>query len=164
MSSWFLSYGVAEIADNLMVGPYPQDAEDVAMLRRAGVKRVLNLVRDDEYEPGDREVVLAAYADAGIVERRIGLTDYAGLPGEALDRAVRLLSDWLDEDGRTYVHCRAGWQRSPAIVAAAIAAREGIEIDDALAIVQERKPSADPLPHQREDLRRWWEQRKARTP
>ena len=32
----------------------------------------------------------------------------------------------------------------------------GDEIDEALDYVQRRKPSADPLPHQREDLRRWW--------
>ena len=60
---------------------------------------------------------------------------------------------------RTYLHCRAGWQRSAAVAAGIVAVREGMEIEDALAFVQLRKPSADPLPHQREDLRRWWEQR-----
>jgi hypothetical protein len=40
-----------------------------------------------------------------------------------------------------------------------VAIRDGVDIDEALERVQERKPSADPLPHQREDLRRWWEQR-----
>ena len=37
----------------------------------------------------------------------------------------------------------------------------GIEIDDALEFVQSKKRSADPLPHQRDDLRRWWDGRKA---
>jgi hypothetical protein len=37
----------------------------------------------------------------------------------------------------------------------------GIDVDEALAHVQARKPSADPLPHQREDLRRWWQERGA---
>jgi len=54
------------------------------------------------------------------------------------------------------VHCRAGWQRSAAVAAAVVAVRDGLDIDEALAYVQARKPSADPLPHQREDLRRWW--------
>ena len=40
--------------------------------------------------------------------------------------------------------------------------REGIDIDEALAYVQARKPTADPLPHQREDLRRWWAARTER--
>ena len=66
------------------------------------------------------------------------------------------MNAWLDEGTRTYLHCRAGWQRSAAVAAGVVAVRTGREIDAALAYVQERKPSADPLPHQREDLRGWW--------
>jgi hypothetical protein len=47
------------------------------------------------------------------------------------------------------------------LAAAVVAIRENIDVDDALALVQSRKPSADPLPHQREDLRRWWNERAA---
>jgi predicted protein tyrosine phosphatase len=67
----------------------------------------------------------------------------------------------LEDGKRTYLHCRAGWQRAAAVAAGVVALREGTDVDKALAIVQERKPSADPLPHQREDLRRWWEERTA---
>jgi hypothetical protein len=63
---------------------------------------------------------------------------------------------WLDEGVRTYLHCRAGWQRSAAVAAGVVAVRTRREIEAALDYVQLRKPSADPLPHQREDLRRWW--------
>ncbi len=89
------------------------------------------------------------------------MLDYGGLPAPALETAVREVNQWLDEGARTYVHCRAGWQRSAAVAAAVIAVRVGIDIDEALAHVQARKPSADPLPHQREDLRRWWQERDA---
>ncbi len=159
VSSWFRVYGFADVLDNLVVGPYPLDAEDVAMLQQAGVERVLNLVEDAEYEPGERDAVEAAYAAAGIAERRVGLTDYAGLPAGELETAVRLVSGWLDDDERTYVHCRAGWQRAPAIAAGVIALRQGIDVEEALDYVHRRKPTADPLPHQRADLRRWWEKR-----
>ena len=37
--------------------------------------------------------------------------------------------------------------------------RGGMEIDEALDYVQRRKPSADPLAHQRADLQRWWRAR-----
>jgi len=62
------------------------------------------------------------------------------------------------------VHCRAGWQRSAAVAAGVVALHEGMGIDEALAYVQTRKPSADPLPHQREDLRRWWRTRASARP
>lgn len=159
MSTWFRTYGFAAILDDLLIGAYPLDQDDVAMLARLGVRRVLNLVEDGEYREGEREAVQAALAASGIEERRRNLVDYGGLPAEELEAAAREVRDWIDEGARTYVHCRAGWQRSAAVAAAVIAVREGVDIDEALAFVQQRKPSADPLPHQRENLRRWWDER-----
>jgi protein-tyrosine phosphatase len=156
MSRWFLTYGFADVYDGLMIGAYPLDDRDVEMLERIGIERVLNLVQDGEYRHRDRARVEAALAQAGIEEHRLDLVDYGGLPPEALEAAVAEVNRWLDEGVRTYVHCRAGWQRSAAVAAGVVAVREGIDIDEALAYVQTRKPSADPLPHQREDLKRWW--------
>lgn len=161
MSRWFRSYGFAEVFDGLIVGAYPLDEDDVATLARAGVQRVLNLTEDVEYRPGERQGVVEALAAAGIEERRLSLTDYGNLPAASLETAVGVLSAWLDEDARAYVHCRAGWQRSAAVAAGVVAVRSGMGIERALAYVQDRKPSADPLPHQREDLRRWWAGRRA---
>jgi predicted protein tyrosine phosphatase len=74
---------------------------------------------------------------------------------------VVAVNAWLGEGMRVYVHCRAGWQRSAAVAAGVVAMREELDIATALERVQLRKPSADPLPHQREDLQRWWEERSA---
>jgi protein-tyrosine phosphatase len=156
VSSWFRTYGFSDVDHGLVIGAYPLDEGDVGMLEWAGVERILNLVRDDEYGPGEHEIVLAALASAGIEEHRVELTDYGGLPSAELETAVRAVVSWLSEGKTSYVHCRAGWQRSAAVAAGVIAVREGIDIDDALDLVQRRKPTADPLPHQREDLRRWW--------
>ena len=161
MSRWFLSYGFADVYDGLLIGAYPLDDGDVEMLERIGIERVLNLVQDSEYRPGDRARVEAALASAGIGEHRLDLVDYGGLPQEAVEVAVQEVNEWLDEGVRTYVHCRAGWQRSAAIAAGVVAVRERIDIDEALAYVRTRKPSADPLPHQREDLKRWWSMRRS---
>jgi protein-tyrosine phosphatase len=161
MSTWFRTYGFADVLDELVIGAYPLDADDVGMLEWAGVERVMNLVEDEEYRPGEREAVKAALEAAGIEERRLSLTDYGGLPPEALEVAVEEVGAWLDEGLRTYVHCRAGWQRSAAVAAGVVAVRDGLDIDEALALVQARKPTADPLPHQREDLRCWWQLRTA---
>jgi protein-tyrosine phosphatase len=156
VSRWFRSYGFADVLDDLLVGAYPLDCDDVATLAQMGIRRVLNLTEDAEYRPGDREEVERALSAAGIEERRLSLTDYGGLPPAALETAVQEVNAWLDEGVRTYLHCRAGWQRSAAVAAGVVAVRTGREIDEALDYVQRRKPSADPLPHQRADLRRWW--------
>ncbi len=159
VSIWFRTYGFAEIEDGLFVGAYPLDADDVAMLAWMRIDRVLNLVEDDEYRPDEREAVVAALQKAGIEEYRLALTDYGSLPAPELEAAVEEVCQWRAEGKRAYVHCRAGWQRSAAIAAGVVAVRRRLDIDTALAFVQGRKPSADPLPHQREDLRAWWELR-----
>lgn len=150
--------------DDLVVGAYPLDRDDVGTLARMGIRRILNLTEDEEYRPGDREAVEGALAERAIEEHRVTLTDYGHLPAHELETAVQEVSRWLDEGVRSYLHCRAGWQRSAAVAAGVVAVRTGLDIDQALREVQERKPSADPLPHQREDLRRWWEARRATPP
>lgn len=159
MSGWFCTYGFADVADGLLIGAYPVDRSDFAVLAAIGIQRVLNLVEDEEYRPGDRRAVVQALHDVEIEERRVGMTDYGRLPAEQLEAAVQQVSTWLGEGRRTYVHCRAGWQRSAAVAAGVVAVRDGVDIDEALASVQARKPTADPLPHQREDLRTWFETR-----
>ena len=114
MSGWFRSYGYADVLDGLVIGAYPLDRDDVAMLEWVGIERVLNLTEDAEYPEGDREAAIAALAEAGIEERRVELTDFGGLPPEELERAVAAVVSSLEEGKRTYLHCRAGWQRSAA--------------------------------------------------
>jgi protein-tyrosine phosphatase len=163
VSTWFRTYGFAEIAPGLLIGAYPLDQEDVSMLAWMRVRRILNLAREEEYEPGQRQAVEAALEAAGICEVRIGLVDFGGLPAAQIESAVALVCGWLDRGELVYVHCRAGWQRSAAIAAASLAVRDGLEPEQALAAVERAKPSAVPLEHQREDLRRWWETRGAGT-
>jgi protein-tyrosine phosphatase len=147
--------------DGLLVGAFPLDAADVAMLHALGIERILNLAEESEYRPRDREAVEAALDAAGIAETRLPLPAYGGLPPAMIDRAVREILNWLEGGKRVYLHCRAGWQRSAAVAAGVVAICQGLDIDEALATVQTRRPSADPLPHQREDLRRWWDGRAA---
>jgi hypothetical protein len=45
-----------------------------------------------------------------------------------------------------------------------VAIYDGLGIEQALDFVQQRKPSADPLPHQRDDLRTWWRERSGLHP
>jgi atypical dual specificity phosphatase len=159
MSNWFRAYGFADVDDDLLVGAYPLDGEDIRMLTQMHVERVLNLVEDEEYEPHERERIVALYAAAGIEEERMRLVDFGRIPPDLLEAAVQKVRGWLDDGQRVYVHCRAGWQRSPAVAAGVVAVRDGIGIEQALEQVHRRKPSAEPLPHQREDVLRWWEER-----
>jgi len=159
MSGWFEHFGFARVGDRLLMGAYPQDADDVAALAADGVTRVFNLVQDLEYDPGGRDACVAALAAAGILELRVELVDYGGLTPAQIESAAQAVLDWLDEGETVYVHCRAGWQRSAAVVAAVLTLREDVEPREALQILRGRKPTANPLAHQRADLFAWWRQR-----
>jgi protein-tyrosine phosphatase len=159
VSEWFDAYGFEEVGAGLLVGSYPQDADDVAALAAAGVTRVFNLVSDVEYGGGARAEVEAALAGALITERRLPLVDFGGLLPGQLERAVNEVLRWLAEGEHVYVHCRAGLQRSIAVAAGVLALRDGTDLDDALAAIAARRPGAVPLPHQRRDLARWWRMR-----
>jgi protein-tyrosine phosphatase len=155
MSRWFEEFGYAEVADGLWLGAYPTDARDVAAIGDLGVTRVLNLCEDAEYRRGQRARVEEALDDLRLVEERVCLVDYGGLPSAELDRAARRVLAWLDAGERVYLHCRAGWQRSAAVAAAVLALRDGLDVQDALQRIRDRKPTASPLPHQRRDLESW---------
>jgi protein-tyrosine phosphatase len=159
VSDWFEHFGFAEVAHDLLVGAYPQDADDVAALREAGVTRIFNLVQDSEYDEGARAACVSALGAAGIEERRVELIDYGGLLPAQIELAAQTALAWLEQGERVYVHCRAGWQRSAAVAAAIVTLRAGVEPPEALELIRERKPTANPLAHQRTDLFRWWTMR-----
>lgn len=159
MSSWFQTHGYASVHDRLILGALPLDEADVRMLAALGVSRVVNLVEDGEYARGARRRVARSLAAAGIEERRLPTEDHGGLSPELLEQATALVNRWLDEGQIVYLHCRAGWQRSAAVAAAAIALRDGTDPETALLAVQRLRRAADPLPHQREDLLGWFQAR-----
>ena len=132
--------------DELLIGAYPADKDDVGMLAWLGIKRVLNLVEDDEYRPGERQTRRGApCARRHRSSRAINLTDYGGLPPTELETAVGSIAGWLDEGAVTYIHCRAGWQRSAAIAAGVVAIRRRRRDRRGAGIRSSaRKPSADP--------------------
>ncbi len=161
VSGWFEHFGFGSVGDELLIGAYPQDADDVAALTEAGVTRVFNLVQDVEYEGDGRAACSAALAQAGILEERVEVVDYGNLLPGHIERAVRTVRPWLADGERVYVHCRAGMQRSATVAAAVVALEEGVEPTEALRRVSERNPRANPLEHQRQDLLRWWKARAA---
>src|SRR4029079_9899983 len=135
-----------------MSGAYPCDADDVAALAADGVTCVMNLCEDDEYEDGDRDAVVAAYASRSIAEERVGVVDYGNLMPGAIEVAAEQVAAWLNEGEHVYVHCRAGWQRSAVVAAAALAVRDGVDPEEALGSLKRPKPGAETAPQRTQEL------------
>ncbi|MCW3012954.1 MAG: Dual specificity protein phosphatase [Solirubrobacterales bacterium] len=162
MSHWFETYGFRPVSHGLVTGAYPLDAGDVERLAaEAGVTCVLNLCHDEEYGDGERMEVEAAYAEHGVHEHRLQVADYSEVMPGLLEQGASIAVPWLQSGETVYIHCRAGWQRSATVAAGVLALHVGVEPDEALGRIQRRKPSAQPLHHQLEGLRRWWRGRQA---
>jgi predicted protein tyrosine phosphatase len=156
VSKWFDSYGFAEVFPELMIGAYPLDSADVDELAANGVRHVLNLVEEAEYDEAQRAEVVAALARHELTEVRLSIIDFGHLPADGLDQAVGTVVGWMDDCVPSYVHCRAGWQRSASVAAGAVAVFNDVDISTALDWVRSHKPRANPLEHQRTDLLDWW--------
>lgn len=156
MSAWFDDYGCDVVREGLVVGAVPRDADDVATLTALGVTRVVCLVADAEYGPGEREAVQAAYAAAGIAESRVPSDDFGGLPAATLEASSGRTARALDDGETVYLHCRAGWQRSVITAAATLSRISGDAPGASLALVRGARREACPLPHQVQDLEAWW--------
>ena len=161
MSEWFERFGFAEVADGLLTGAYPVDADDVAAIAAAEADVLYNLCEESEYAAGERDAVDAALSEHGLRERRMPLVDYGGIDAGDLERAVVEVISELEDGRRVYLHCRAGWHRSATVAAGVVALRHGLDIDSALTLLRDRRPSAEPLAHQRADLEAWYAERDA---
>ena len=130
------------------------------MLAAMSVRQVLNLVEDAEYGPGRRFVVEESLREARIQEHRMQLTDFGHLPADE-PRGGGAPGRQLAQGRRPQPTSTAapGGSAPPPWPPVPSPSTTGIGIDEAVAYVQERKPSADPLPHQRDDLRPWWNAR-----
>lgn len=74
----------------------------------------------------------------------ISMPDGPGTTPDMILKYTAKLKEFIDEHGRTLVHCRAGQSRSPSIVAAYLMRYERMSLPEALQLVREaRAPRRD---------------------
>jgi ADP-ribosyl-[dinitrogen reductase] hydrolase len=148
--------GFRQLDHQVLHGRNPLTAKDVEALMEAGVTRVIDLREDHEWgRTGKfgREAV-AALDWCGIERLTVPIVDGDAPSTDQLDRTWQLLEE-APEDGRTYVHCRAGIERTGAVLAAYLARRDGLSLDEVLANLSASDAGLHPLPFQVEAVRHW---------
>lgn len=117
---------------------------------------VLDLREDWEWEPPRFGLEALAGLQDGVIRRHIPVVDMGAPTPAQLDEAVAFLEETLQKPGTlVYVHCRAGAERTGAVLVAFHAWRHRLGYDAALRELRSRRPLLNPLPVQEAAVRRW---------
>mmetsp|Transcript_4123 Transcript_4123/g.5989 ORF Transcript_4123/g.5989 Transcript_4123/m.5989 type:complete len:273 (-) Transcript_4123:90-908(-) len=130
------------------------DAKDRSKLERFGVTHILNVT--PEKEAGIKAGVANFFEKKKVFTyRRISVYDNA--TSDLLQYApsiVSFISNALHY-GSILVHCQRGVSRSTTCVLFYLMNKVGMDLDNALALVKQRRPEADPIPAFLEQLKRY---------
>ena len=118
------------ITDQIAIGDY-REAQDANLLRQHSFGSVLGLIS-----------TLTGIAPVDLGVKRIEIITLLDGPGNdplRFVKAVNLLEQLVVEAPPVLVHCRAGWSRSPAVVAGFVMRTRGLSADEAVAAVREKR-------------------------
>lgn len=136
--------GWSAIVGGLIIGEYPVPADVPWLVSRVGVNAVVNL--QDHHDLAARALPVATlercYAEHEVEFHHLPTEDTPDAILAGIDGAVDLLSRLRDEGRTTYLHCNAGANRAPTFAIAWLHAGRGLDLDQAIALVQSRRPCA----------------------
>lgn len=124
------------ITDDLFIGDTPS-REDYQQLHELGVRLVINMRLErppvpDTLKPPLKFVWLPTIDSPGLV-----------IPIGFLKYGARAALDCIDKGGKVYAHCQRGRHRGVAM-GAVILITQGYKAEQAMSLIKERRPDADP--------------------
>lgn len=147
-----------QVGERLWAGRNPLSEQDLRELAERSVTHVLDLREEAEWNGPGRfggEAVASAAA-LGIERLSVPIGDYSAPGDTAFTRAAAWLDARYAEPGSVvFAHCRAGLQRTPTILGAWLARREGIGFGEAVERLRRDGYPGRPLPEQRVAAERW---------
>ncbi len=158
----------AAVTPRLLAGREPRTAEHVAELLQRGVTHVLDLRQPEEWTGPGRlgAEAIRSLEESGLTRLNVPVEDGGAPTMAAFHRAVAFIQEaFLQRETRVYVHCRAGIERTGAVVAAWWAWEHGTALAESLDAIRRTKPDTAPLGLQCKAVRDWLRSpRPGRTP
>jgi protein-tyrosine phosphatase len=115
-----------------------KSADNMAAVWQAGITHIINMQKEF---PDDEELA----QPYGIEVRWIGIDDdFQPKPPEIFELGVGFAEEALkDPKAKLFIHCAAGVHRAPMMALALLAVRERMSVEDAMDLIQERRPVVD---------------------
>ena len=133
-------------------------AYDVQVLRAQGVTHILDLRRESEWSPPSLgQDALDEIQARGMAHKNVAIADAGAPTNEQLREAIEFIqAARADSANQVYVHCRAGWQRTAAVLLAYDMQARQCSFEESLRYLQARRPVLNPLPEQEIAVRKFF--------
>lgn len=151
-------FSTYKVSAGLCGGRNPLTGLDVADLIENGVRRIVDLREEHEWTgPGRYGAEAVAAVDwCGLQRIHLPIRDGSAPASEDLDHTWKILhQDPVDTSGAVYVHCRAGQERTGAILVAHLARQKGLRYRESLGRLQKADCPIHLLPNQEWAVRQW---------
>lgn len=150
------------VAPNLFAGRNPLTEGDVRELTDLGITHYLDLRESHEYAaPRLGEEALETMQQQGIERLHSPVVDGGEPDQTTFEQSVDFLRTTLaTPSNQVYVSCRAGHERTAAILIAHHAVHHKVIYDEALTTLRRGRPPLKPLPHQEKATRKYLAMRK----
>jgi len=130
----------AAITDKIFVGPCPYDPDDFHSLKAKSVTAILSLLTEEDAEELHMSEEESHAGAAGLAFFHVPVTDFDDLDlKRKLPACVEVLDNLLKQGHTVYVHCTAGVNRSPTVIAAYLHWRLQWPLNEVLERLQERR-------------------------
>lgn len=136
------------IEENIFIGSAPRNLIDVNRLNaQLKVTAILSLQTDADFKNYqiDFDEISNGYQQSNIEFYRFPITDFDAVDmGNKLVEPVQMLGSLMEKGHRVYVHCNAGICRASGTVLGYLHAYKGMELDEGLAYIREKRPMVNP--------------------
>jgi len=124
------------LTDRIAVGGGIWTADNMSAVARAGITHVLDMqIEFDDTPLAEPHGVVVCWNPID--------DDFEHKPAEVFERGVEFALDALQRSGtKVFIHCAAGVHRAP-MMALALLGTMGWQVDDAMDLIEARRPVAD---------------------
>lgn len=133
------------VDDHIILGALPFSS-DVPTLAAAGVTGVVNTC--EEYAGPENE-----YQRFGIEQFRMPTVDFTHPSFEDVCRAVEFIQRHANQQGKIYVHCKAGRARSATVVMCWLIKSQQLSAEKVQQLLNAKRPHINPHIHRRPVVR-----------
>ena len=123
------------LTDRIALGGGIWSAENMAEVARAGITHIIDMQIEFDDTP------LAKKHGVEVLWNPTD-DDFEEKPAALFRRGVEFAEAALERDGKVYIHCAAGVHRAP-MMALAVLGSMGWTIEDAMEMIQGKRPVAD---------------------